>query len=841
MLKPSLCLISITALLPAFSVFSAEYSSDNSSANNSPKDKVTELAEVKVLSESFAQKMGTQKIDSEVIQRMATGNGTVSELLKNNPNVQTAGNNSLSEAQGEIAPENVSFHGERFYNNLWLIDGLSNNDNINPGSNNGSRTTNSGLSPFSLPDGGTQSFWLNADLLESVEVYDSNISARYGQFTGGVVDAKLREPDTLEASGSLSYRTTRDDWTNFHYESEEKENEVGEAEQIYYQPLFTKNIYSLNVNQPMSDSTALLFSYNRTESNIPFHHSRLVPDTWEEQKRLSETLLLKGLYEADNGDTWLLTGILSPHNSRYVTPNVKDGSYDIGGGGHQVNLTWEHFFIDGAVTSYIGYNETENSVKFEAEDSYSWEVTDSIDWRSTDTTAIEGGYGQTKTNKHTFTLKQDYEFNTFDLGSSQHTFNAGWKSDFAQAQYNRDKETSIYVSTGNLVPSQCFPSDITCIDGEQAANIQTKYLQGNASASNDHHAIYVEDKIQYKQLELTLGLRADHDEFLDNLDVSHRITMSYALTPEKSTVIFGGVNRYYADSLLSYALSANKGSAERYERATGEYGQGWQLVRESTIGGNYVTTKLDTPYSDELNIGFHQIIGNSQWTLKAVNRQGKKQFTKEETDDRTFYLTNSGESESTNYTLSAGLVKPIEWEGISLDMDLGANYLDNKSNFTSYDPNQLLSIDKRVYVDNEIVTYDELYSKLDFNIPWTIFTNINTDFTSIGLNWNQRLSYTAGYNAYEINGESYTCKTNDAICGDFVGNAVSYGAVDYKAKFVVDWRFNYRVDVVNSELEISLDVLNVFDAKVASQGDGDTSNISYKPGRQLWLGVELNW
>ncbi|WP_298441889.1 TonB-dependent receptor plug domain-containing protein [uncultured Ferrimonas sp.] len=804
-------------------------------------DDVNELQEVEVWSDPFAQKMGTQKVDADTISKTATGNGTVSELLKNNPNVQLASNSSLSEAQGEIAPENVSFHGERFYNNSWMIDGMSNNDNINPGANNGSRSVNSGQSPYALPDGGTQSFWLNADLLDSVEVYDSNISARYGQFTGGVVDAKLKSPDTTEAYGSVSYRMTSDSLTNFHFESQADEDEFGEAEFLYHQPQFTKHIYSVNVNQPLSDNTALLFSYNRTESEIPFHHAKLVPDLWEDQDRLAETFLLKGLHEADNGDLWELTAIAAPHSSGYVSANVKDGGYDITGGGHQLTLSWAHFFDTGSVTSYLGYNDTENGVDYDGSDSITWIITDSIDWESSTGSAVQGGYGETVTNKQTITAKQDYQFDGFAMGAWQHKLSFGWKADFASAEYQRKNDTSIYVSSGNSVPSQCLPSDFTCIPGEQAADIQLKYLKGDVSVSNDHHAIYAQDQIQFGQWELTAGVRLDYDELLENVDVAPRFTASYDLFADGNTVLFGGANRYYADSLLAYALSDKKGDAERYSRDN--YNDGWQLDSSGNIGGTYLSTDLDTPYSDELNLGVHLRIGNSEWTFKWVNRQGKQQFNKEEnSDDNSQYLSNNGSSESNSVTLSGRLLKPLMWGQSEIDINLGANYLDSESDFTSYDPSHELADTYRAYADGQIITYDELYAKLDFNIPWTLFTTINVEFAELGINWNQRYNYSGGYSAYEQSGDSYICSSNDPICGGFSGNAIGYEEVSYDARFSADWRFNYTLPIGSTELALNLDVLNVFDAKIAAQGvDSGTSNISYKPGRQFWLGAQFHW
>ena len=148
-------------------------------------------------------------------------NGAITDLLHDNPNVQFSNSSGSSEAAGEIAPENVSFHGEKFYDNNWMIDGMSNNDTTNPGADNGNMVNNpQGTNANELPAGGTQSFWINSDIIQRADVYDSNISAKYGQFTGGVVDARLKNPDLRRFSGGISYRTSRDSWTKYNLDSQ---------------------------------------------------------------------------------------------------------------------------------------------------------------------------------------------------------------------------------------------------------------------------------------------------------------------------------------------------------------------------------------------------------------------------------------------------------------------------------------------------------------------------------------------------------------------------------------------------------------------------------------------
>ena len=54
--------------------------------------------------------MGTQRITSRQISTRPHSNGTITDLMHDNPNVQFSNISGTSESAGEIAPENVSFH-----------------------------------------------------------------------------------------------------------------------------------------------------------------------------------------------------------------------------------------------------------------------------------------------------------------------------------------------------------------------------------------------------------------------------------------------------------------------------------------------------------------------------------------------------------------------------------------------------------------------------------------------------------------------------------------------------------------------------------------------------------
>ena len=76
--------------------------------------------------------LGGTKITEKYIQSVPKGDGTLTGLLKTNPNVQfNTGARSSSNA-GEIEPEDISINGAPFWQNNYIVDGISINNDINP-------------------------------------------------------------------------------------------------------------------------------------------------------------------------------------------------------------------------------------------------------------------------------------------------------------------------------------------------------------------------------------------------------------------------------------------------------------------------------------------------------------------------------------------------------------------------------------------------------------------------------------------------------------------------------------------------------------------------------------
>ncbi|WP_052506684.1 TonB-dependent receptor plug domain-containing protein [Mannheimia massilioguelmaensis] len=805
------------------------YSAEETQPTKNVESSIEQLDTIVVSDTPFSQQVGTQKITEEQIKNRPLKNGNITELLKSNPNVQFSSSSDTSTSAGEIAPNEVSINGEAFYNNNYTIDGISNNNNIDPANNNNIDANGNvnGNSPKDLPAGGTQEFWIDTSLLKSVEVFDSNISAKYGRFTGGVINAELKDPSFDQSHGRIFYRTTRDSWAHLYLEDSESYNQ---ANTLSKQPQFKKEQYGVSVSQPLSDKASLMFSYNRTESKIPFHHDIL--DQWDTQKRINETYLLRGIYLPDNGDLWKATVMYSPHKSIYAKKDVKNGSFTNEGGGFSFNLQWDKNFDWGKMKSVFAYKKSGNEIKHNENNLYAYSYSGSSsvnnhDWctsrnsRSGKCTSSNlGGFGKYSTEKETLTYKQDYNINAFDIGSTEHKIGFGWEINDSSAKYKRDTDSYAYTYKNDVLKSYIW------------------YPARNVKVNDTNYAVYLEDSIQWGNLNATLGLRLDHDEFLSNTNLAPRFSTSYDVFGDSSTQIFGGINRYYSDTVLSYKLKNNINKQINYVASTDKF----------TVVNNqsYDVSDLKTPYTDEYVLGFSQNFYDTIFTFKWVNRHSKEQFTKAKsyTMDadgvRTYYMSNDGCSKNNTFSLNIEPKEPYKFKYANILWNLGAQISETDTNMSTYDDAERYNdYDAKAIINGKLKDISEL-PKDDYNVPWSAFFELETQFPDLRLTWNQRFSYTAGYKGYTT--DDVYCPGGHDACGDYssVKKVLVYDEYKQGSYFMLDWHFAYKQPTFKEQfLEVTLDINNVLNRKVVASSYN--SSTTYKMGRNYWLGISYNW
>ncbi len=255
-----------------------------------------------------------ERMDREMIRNMPAINGDMTSQLKLNPNIQYAETSLASATGGEIAPAEISIHGAKPYQNEILVDGISISNDIDPG--NKITTTSVDQIP-----GGSQALAIDSSILCEIDVKDSNVSAEYGRFTGGVVSATVCSA-RKKFGGNVSVGYSSSSWSKLFIDPARQE-EFEDSANADLQPHFKKWTYKTTVEARPSDSWGVLMNVVRRKSEIPlkrFSTDNATTTASREvtQTRQQDTLLLKADYSpADSRHKGEVTMVYAPSSNTY--------------------------------------------------------------------------------------------------------------------------------------------------------------------------------------------------------------------------------------------------------------------------------------------------------------------------------------------------------------------------------------------------------------------------------------------------------------------------------------------------------------------------------------------
>ena len=207
--------------------------------DNQPKHATITLNEIAIIGANgknstapqISNFSGAMSIKRDFIDKAPLNTGGLTGLLRANPAVQFNTKERTSSNSAEIEPDNISIHGAPSWQNNFLIDGVNFNNDLNPRGKRRSAYDKSSMNFTNhyFPDisSVSQGMFLDGDLVGEITTYDSNVPAKFGSFTGGVVDVQTRDPKR-GFHGKISTKTTRDKWKKIYldedYEDEAKEN-----------------------------------------------------------------------------------------------------------------------------------------------------------------------------------------------------------------------------------------------------------------------------------------------------------------------------------------------------------------------------------------------------------------------------------------------------------------------------------------------------------------------------------------------------------------------------------------------------------------------------------------
>ena len=822
-----------------------------------------------VKSESLERYQSSAGVISKgILDSSPSGNGDIGSILRLLPNIQFDNAQNRSTAQGEIDPANISISGGVYYQNNFQIDGLNINNDLDPhGETNNNINT--------LRGGQNQGFAIDTSLLESIVVQDSNISAAYSRFTGGVVEATVRKPRRSQSGingwhANVSYQFTSSDLTQYHLDPNSESNFYTSSSENY-QPNFHKHLIRASTEGYITDKIGLVASFNTTQSFIPLNAYPQANAAGtqnyigsgvggqREQKRQSYNAYAKLNY--DITDYLTLEAYLGymPQTNTYFLNNAKDSFYKMDSGGIQSGVKLSYETPIGFWLNSLGYTRMENSRRSDKNYYISWYGSSLHNWAYTNATsgnsgrAIEGGYGDLDTIQDTLTYKSDFTFMPLSVGFWANVFRLGAEINYTKAQ--RDRLEDVYFGQGtpqNLNGATCYVGDQfgglaqrLCSSGDtfttgtnqdswkgQYFNALQVYQAGKTVLDSTAYGIFLEDdmkldlnfsRVKIGEINTRLGVRLDGDDYMSKHTVAPRFSLSY-ITPApkdyKTTLTFG-LNRYYGRNLFSYRLYDNdQNLLKRYTRTSAS-----QEFVESTTTNNstYRFNKLKVPYDDELMAGISQNLGLAQIAFKYIHREGRDEImrrsrtntnglpTLEGYSNNYNIWTNDGKSESNIFSLTIQNIKPINTYGVAHHYLFAFDYTQTNSTYNLLSSDENYYNDTLIKYDGKVIHYRDRPVE-NWARPFTLRLTTTHAFKVWRTKW-----ILNNFFRFRAGYERMVTLTRQNAGYDTTFSGTQYGKMRFPNAVSWDLRAGFEVDMWRGQtLYFNVDIYNVLDSKIKS-------------------------
>ena len=803
---------------------------------------VTALPPVTVIGRPEDTLTGVNSFDRQILERLPARNDSINEAISIMPGVQLPEQSRSSLTAGEIIPPRLSISGGKTFQNNFLIDGLTNNSLLDPAAHDPT-------SIVTVP-GHPQALFLNKSLVEEINVYRYNVPARYGQFTGGVVEAETRTPGP-DFYGELSYRTTRDSWTRFHLD-DSIEADFQDSGRFSFQPRFDKHFGGLLLNTPLTEGLNLLSAYQINYADIPLQH---LGET-RSQTRRNENYFFKLAWEIDRWADLEATLQYAPYEGDYFYPDSKNSDFTIEGGGYVAGFEYRRILPRGTLNLDGAWKYSENN-RDGTSDLRPWLVSPDKPWGTIAGTTVgntpvsfEGGVGSLETWQEGFEINLGVQDILLEAGQVTHQFSTGLGFERAIGHFEREQPTSSYYKATADESVVCPPEVNDCIDGQQYFDKRLFFAADSIAADINFYEAYLEDKMSWQRLEVRPGVHVSYDDFMGNTDIAPRLAVSYDLFGDRRSVLFGGLNRYYGSTLLTYKLreASQPFQTQLRDPDTLEWSAQDPIVLpdigfvNDRRGRPYVYSELKTPYTDETVLGINQRLFGGQLVLAWIQREGRDEFARETVGlpatlaDGTEYLkesyrlTNNGQRSHDEYNL--------EWERAWQRHYLAVNvtYQETETNNEQYsNPLGFGDFDTVVWYEGEFLNLDEL-PRLDFNRPWVVDV-----VYSARLPWNIIFTNVTRYQSgYE--GLDKLSNAEEEALG-LPTSTLAYRKEKKPEAWIFDWQFSWTRPLSQRHfLTLNLEIDNVFNQQVET---GDPDRIlnyqTYQTGRQFWLGLSYSF
>ena len=778
---------------------------------------------------------------------------------------------------GEIAVDDISIHGAKFYQNSFLLEGLSITSTLNPAG--GIDKEESIVNQMTPRLGGpSQALNIDSSLIGSLVVYDSFVPAKYSSFEGGVVSVELKEPSKDKLiKGLVSVSHTSSKLTRINHDEKDEKN--FDESRNGAQPHFKKFKYRLNLEAKAGDLSAL-FAYTQESSVIkirPYAAVSFSPQSGigsklEKTRRKNENFLLKLGYEVSPELKLTNTLTYAPYKRDTFIERRLDGKAVFYGGGwsNSLRLAWEE--DDSFANATFGFGVFDHKKIAENKNLIGWKKSNKKPWGAS--LSHEGAGPDVRQRQQELSLALEAG-SSFDLGKIEHKISGGLSIKQTWGSYE-NLVTGMSITGATPLITNCAPSDPWCLEDDSYKDVYKKwnsfnnkvkgqylyvkqlYLKGKARARFLQLGAFLEDDMKIGLFRARLGARYDYDSFMRKHTIAPRILLGLDLFDDKTKIELG-FSRYYGGSTYANALQDEASILiERYERPAQRFPRnalGRTLATTDEEAGKIPSTyqenftlkksggkksrlfrRLKAPYSNEIALNITQDIADFRLSLKYTDRRYKRQIMLVGTKDAGLSLdtniyneysttyTNSGKSSYSQIALGFSSITPLEFWGMKHSFDLGLSKQKSKSYHQSYTDNDDRK-DPLISYNDKIMRRSQMPAR-DFNSPYSLRASTTHELERFFLSSFMSLqspSYYLDQKMIMHEGEKIT----------------AYWERRSKLRFNLDLRLGATLKIKETELFANVDILNVTNAKNVGYYQGQVSK--YQNGRAYWFELGLRF
>lgn len=823
---------------------------------NEQESEATHVIPIEVEAKELKVQPGHRKYGEETIQSMPTADGHLSDLLRLNPAVDFSRDSDLSSNNAVLRPGEISIHGQEFYQNLFLIDGIDTSNDLNPASAEDVFAIPSLVAPI----GGSspQGYYIDVNLLKSIEVFDSNISAEHGGFTGGVVEAELKSYEG-EDMFSVKFGLKRDEWEAFRViEGDLTTNDYYNAK---YTPDYIKRNFSFAMQREIAEGLGLTLNASRRTSKFGQRYqeyfNRTKGSVWKNidyEDRIDNVL---GRLDTEwRGHDVGVSFRYARRRHDGLTGTRYDGRFEKDHDGYGLTGHFDGRLGGGHLEVNLGVDVLSDELDSEHNVFTYHEYAEA----TPEDPEYAGSFGDSEQEQLRVSAKPKYAFDSFQYSGVEHNIVVGGELRYTNSHYERPSDVTgnfywcVDDESGRTGGCEDWDNDGVRGGDDEFLGRVFHYYAGKVDLHYNEMALYVENRMSFsRDYQVTAGLRVDRNSFLENYDVAPRLSMEWNALGHGQTTLIAGVNRYYGRSFMRLELNdAIYGWRERIDYCHPNAASSTQRCTHSKFGDNGQSSldysnrsglsDLDTPYSDEWMLGWTQVLGPVTAKLQYVNRSSKDGISRKYEDqdgdgasDREYYYTNDGRSSTKSYTLDFTNEEPFVLGITENHVTLALNYKETDNNNQSVQTDTITGYDEQIedeiiYYKGQLISLDQLPAP-DYNVPFGARLFTTTRISRWNLTWSNFINWRRG--GVIARDTRDDCDDDDIDFCD--GDHDIYEDFDFDSAVTVDAKIRWEPKLYGRDLFVKVEINNLFNKTVDT--DTSSSDRTYTSGRVWWLEV----